>query len=292
MYHTCIWCILVFYISLHMSYKYIYIYICFQPASHGDMTSSMVLKSPARPVLDGPVPPWRLGSNSGYVTDRWMWKKWWEKMMGFLHRTVKWNQMGYRTTSSLCRPWNCFFFCWCFFCFLSTFLLAGYGPGDRRLCSWKEETTGIKQLGMVEIRVLEWMIFAFTYEVVRLDLHQQYERRANFRFGEGRVGAASMLEFFKLGNVPPTIQPILHHWVQPITNSRNLFSRQSQVSTYTTSFSPPKGDVVRCDKQGWRSSPESLRLKSQDLSPTFFRKKVAQPPQKLQLCFFLWGLGG
>ena len=33
-----------------------YTYICFQPASHGDMTSSMVLKSPARPVLDGPVP--------------------------------------------------------------------------------------------------------------------------------------------------------------------------------------------------------------------------------------------
>ena len=117
MYHTCIWCILVFYISLHMSYKYIYIYICFQPASHGDMTSSMVLKSPARPVLDGPVPPWRLGSNSGYVTDRWMWKKWWEKMMGFLHRTVKWNQMGYRTTSSLCRPWNCFFFLLMFFLF-------------------------------------------------------------------------------------------------------------------------------------------------------------------------------
>lgn len=60
--------------SPHMSYTY----ICFQPASHGDMTSSMVLKSPARPVLDGPVPPWRLGSNSGYVTDRWMWKKPWD----------------------------------------------------------------------------------------------------------------------------------------------------------------------------------------------------------------------
>lgn len=78
-----------------------------------------------------------------------------KKTMGSLHRTVKWNQMGYRTTSSLCRPWNCFFFFDFFLCFLSTFLLAGYGPGDRRLCSWKEETTGIKQLGMVEIRVLE-----------------------------------------------------------------------------------------------------------------------------------------
>lgn len=55
------------------------------------------------------------------------------------------------------------------------------------------------------------MIFAFTYEVVRLDLHQQYERGANFRFGEGRLGAASMLEFFKLGNVPPIVPPILHH---------------------------------------------------------------------------------
>lgn len=68
--HTCI--INVYHVfictSLHMSY----IYICWN--SHGDMTSCMVLKSPARPVLDGLVPPWRLGSNSGYVTDRWMWK--------------------------------------------------------------------------------------------------------------------------------------------------------------------------------------------------------------------------
>lgn len=47
-----------------------------------------------------------------------------KKTMGSLHRTVKWNQMGYRTTSSLCRPWNCFFFFWFFFVFPEHFFIS------------------------------------------------------------------------------------------------------------------------------------------------------------------------
>ncbi len=156
---------------------------------------------------------------------------------GIPYRTVQWNTWGNNWLDGL------ELICWCFLFpeHLVQHDMLGDRQGDQWLYGWKEETPDMKQPGMVEmIKVLGWIFVAFTYEVVRLE---QYERGAHFRFGEGRLGAASMLEFFKWGNVPPIIPPILHHWLHqspiPEICFKAIPNFQGQSSKYTTSFPSP-----------------------------------------------------